>query len=89
MLYLINGKYYVNTSPMIYREVILSEKNGEGILSPTKNKIEVNQRTVITQVNLKAEVAKLLAKKTANEPVDKSVETSYEMKPRRSRYNRK
>lgn len=89
MLYLINGKYYVNTSPMIYREVILSEKNGEGILSPTKNKIEVNQRTVITQVNLKAEVAKLLEKKTVDKPVDKSVETSYEMKPRRSRYNRK
>lgn len=89
MLYLINGKYYVNTSPMIYTEVILSEKNGEGMLSPTKNKIEVNQSMVITQVNLKDEVAKLLAKKPVDKPVDKPVETSNDIKPRFSRYSRK
>jgi len=89
MLYLINGKYYVNTSPMIYTEVILSEKNGEGMLSPTKNKIEVNPSTVITQVNLKDEVAKLLAKKPVDKPVDKPVETSSNIKPRFSRYSRK
>lgn len=89
MLYLINGKYYVNTSPMIYTEVILSEKNGNGILSPTKNKIEVNQNTVITQVNLKDEVAKLLSNKPVEEPVEKPVETSYEIKPRHSRRSKK
>lgn len=89
MLYLINGKYYVNTSPMIYTEVILSEKNGEGMLSPTKNKIEVNQSMVITQVNLKDEVAKLLSKKPVDKPVDKPVETSNDIKPRFTRYGRK
>ena len=89
MLYLINGKYYVNTSPMIYTEVILSEKNSEGILYPTKNKIEVNPSTIITQVNLKDEVAKLLAKKPVDKPVDKPVETSNDIKPRFSRYNKK
>ena len=89
MLYLINGKYYVNTSPMIYTEVILSEKDGKGILSPTKNKIEVNPSTIITQVNLNDEVAKLLAKKTVDKPVDKPMETSFNTKPRYSRHNRK
>lgn len=85
MLYLINGKYYVNTSPMIYTEVILSEKDGKGILSPTKNKIEVNPSTIITQVNLNDEVAKLASSKT----VDKPMETSFNTKPRYSRHNRK
>lgn len=89
MLYLINGKYYVNTSPMIYTEVILSEKNGEGVLSPTKNKIEVNQDTVITQVSLKGEVEKLSTKNPIDKAEEEPVDTSYKIKPRHSRYSRK
>lgn len=89
MLYIINGKYYVNTSPMIYTEVILSEKNGEGVLSPTKNKIEVNQDTVITQVSLKGEVEKLSMRKPMEKTEEEPVDASYKIKPRHSRYGRK
>ena len=89
MLYIINGRYYVNTSPMIYTEVILSEKNGEGVLSPTKNKIEVDQDTVITQVSLKGEVEKLSMRKPMEKVEEEPVDTSYKIKPRHSRYGRK
>ena len=74
---------------MIYTEVILSEKNGEGVLSPTKNKIEVNQDTVITQVSLKGEVEKLSMRKPMEKVEEEPVDTSYKIKPRHSRYGRK
>lgn len=59
MLYLIDGKYYINTSPLRYTEVLLSKKNGEGVISITKNRIEVSERTNIIPVTFAKEIEKI------------------------------
>ena len=50
MLYVINGKYYVNIAPSIYVEVLVTK---DGDVTPTSNKIEVNANTPVVQVSLK------------------------------------
>lgn len=49
MLYIINGKYYVNISPSIYVEVAISK---DGDITPTENKIETNASTYIRETTL-------------------------------------
>lgn len=56
MLYVINGKYYVNIAPSIYTEVTVSEN---GTIAPTKNKVEANNNTVVTTIT-KDEILKKL-----------------------------
>lgn len=50
MLYIINGKYYVNIAPSIYVEVFV---NKDGDIQATSNKIEVDANTTVQQTSLK------------------------------------
>ena len=49
MIYVINNKCYVNIAPLIYVEVVVSK---DGKITPTKNKIEVNANTEISQTTV-------------------------------------
>lgn len=85
MLYLINGKYYVNTSPLRYTEVLLSKKNGEGVITITKNKIEIGERTTVIPVTLAEEIKKISEPKkpeVKKEPITETIKPSYQKKNR-------
>jgi len=71
MLYSINNKCYVNISPSIYVEVIISK---DGTITPTNNKIEVNGSTEITQTTLDIELSKIKEVKEI-----KPIHNNYEM----------
>lgn len=49
MLYVINGKHYVNIAPSIYVEVLVTK---DGDVQSTLNKIEVDANTHVEQVSL-------------------------------------
>lgn len=89
MLYLIDGKYYVNTSPLRYTEVLLVKKNGKGDIVITKNRIEVSERTNVVPVSFADEIKKISEPKK-EKPVEK-VENKvvYNTHSKRNRFDKK
>ena len=49
MLYVIDGKYYVNVSPSIYSEVVVDAK---GTVKPAGKKIEVKSGTYVETIKI-------------------------------------
>ena len=75
MIYIIDGKYYVNISPSIYVEVTVDET---GKITPTKNKKEVNSNTILTKVTI--EEIKNIKKNNINKETiknDLSIKSKY------------
>lgn len=56
MLYQINDKCYVNISPRIYVEVIVSK---DGKINPTKNRIEVGERDIVAKTTIDEQLKKI------------------------------
>lgn len=77
MLYIINGKCYVNIAPSMYVEVVISK---DGNITPTKNKIEANANTRIEQTSLDIELKKLVQTEAPHS------DANYEI---RQKYNRR
>lgn len=59
MLYIIDNKYYIRVAPMIYKEVEFKLINDDVVISTTKNKIEVNAKTIINTINFQSEKDKI------------------------------
>jgi hypothetical protein len=70
MLYEINNKYYVNISPSIYVEVVITLINGEGVITPTQNRLEANSNTTINSITLKEIVEKIKTNTKATEDTE-------------------
>ena len=60
MIYKIANRYYVNISPMIFREVDLVVKNNQVVVEPRSKKIEVTANTNLSTINLADEKIKIL-----------------------------
>ena len=84
MIYLIDGKYYINTAPLKYTEVILSENNGDGLLTLTKNRIEINGDMRVVQVDFQNEIKKLASKSNY-----KNQDEEHSVRPMYNRRNKK
>lgn len=59
MLYIIDNKYYIKVAPMIYKEVEFKLINDDVVIFTTKNKIEVNSKTIINTINFQSEKDKI------------------------------
>lgn len=68
MLYTIDGKYYVNISPSIYAEVVVSK---DGSVQATGNKIELNNPNV-EQITI-SEIVKKINEKQISIQEEKNI----------------
>ena len=73
MLYVIDGKYYVNVSPSIYSEVIVDAK---GTVKPAGKKIEVKSGTYVEMIKI-ADVLKRNVKIETPQNSERSINQKY------------
>ena len=83
MLYQINDKCYVNISPRIYVEVVVSK---DGKITPTKNKIEVGGNDIIRKTTIEEQLKKLVK---IEEPKVEVKETKPKFEEYKSKFKRK
>ena len=55
MLYQIENKYYIRVAPMRYTEVKFILKGDDVVIQPTRNKLESNGRTIVSEFNFQKE----------------------------------
>lgn len=79
MIYLINEKYYVKISPLMYSEVKLEMKNKDLTLVPVGNKIELDSNTKVKEIIFRDEKENLM----------KQLQKSSEDKPKTSAATKK
>lgn len=55
MLYKIDNKYYIRVAPMKYTEVNFILKNDDVVIQPTRNRLESNGQTIVTEIDFQRE----------------------------------